>query len=108
MFGFLYTQIENPRKKDWIKTGEEDLGSLGIKLNMNEIERMTNATLKNMFKKSIKYISFTYLNNKRTNRNGKGIEMKYEHLEMQNYLNSLDIDITNEERKVIFPLRNKM
>ena len=27
---------------------------------------------------------------------------------MQNYLSSLDIDITNEERKVICQLRNKM
>ena len=34
--------------------------------------------------------------------------MKYEQLEMQNYLNTLDIDITNEERKIIFQLRNKM
>ena len=34
--------------------------------------------------------------------------MEYTQLEMQNYLNSLDIDITNEERKIIFQLRNKM
>ena len=34
--------------------------------------------------------------------------MKYEKLEMQNYLSTLDIDITNEERKAIFLLRNKM
>ena len=34
--------------------------------------------------------------------------MKYEKLQMQNYLSILDIDITNDERKVIFQLRNKM
>ena len=34
--------------------------------------------------------------------------MKYEKLEMQNYLSTLDIDITNEERKAIFLIRNKM
>ena len=34
--------------------------------------------------------------------------MEYNELKIQNYLSSLDIDITNEERKVIFQLRNQM
>ena len=75
---------------------------------MKEIENMPKATYKKLIKKNIKEMSFLYLNNKRINRNGKGIEMKYEQLEMQNYLSTLDIDITNDERKVIFQLRNKM
>ena len=105
---FLYTQMENPRKKDWITKVKQDLENLDIRLTMKEIEEMPKETYKKIIKKSIKESSFLYLNDKRIRRNGKGIEMEYVKLEMQNYLNTLDIDITNEERKIIFQLRNKM
>ena len=45
---------------------------------------------------------------KQDNRNGKGVEIHYQNLVMQNYLSSEDIDITNQERKFIFQLRTKM
>ena len=38
-----------------------------------------------------------YLLNKRDNRNGKGIELHYTNLDIQNYLRSEDIEITNQE-----------
>ena len=41
-------------------------------------------------------------------RNGKGMEMDHASLEMQNYLKSEDIDITNNERKLIFQFRTSM
>ena len=68
---------------------------------------MPTQTFKKIVKKSVKEGSLLYLNNKRISRNGKGIEMKYNELEMKNYLSLMDIDITNEERKVIFQLRKK-
>ena len=73
---------------------------------MKHIEEMPKQTFNTIIKKSIKESSLSYLNNKRISRNGKGIEMEYDQLEMQNYLSSLDIDKTNEERKIIFHLRN--
>ena len=81
--------------------------SLHIKLTMKQIEEMPKQTFETIIKKSIKESSLSYLNNKRISRNGKGIEMEYDQLEMQNYLSSLDIDITNEERKIIFNLRHR-
>ena len=36
------------------------------------------------------------------------MEIEYTHLEMQNYLRTEDIEITNYERKLIFQLRTKM
>ena len=42
--------------------------------------------------------------NLRNNRNGKGIDIEYTELKMQNYLRSEDLDITNDERKQIFQL----
>ena len=53
-------------------------------------------------------MSFKYLLSKRNNQNGKGMELSYEKLTIQNYLLSEDIDIYNEERKYIFQLRTKM
>ena len=49
-----------------------------------------------------------YLLNKRNTRNGKGMELTYTQLTMQNYLYTEDIDISNEERKLILQLRTKM
>ena len=57
---------------------------------------MPTQTFKKIVKKRIKEGSMSYLNNKRTSRNGKGIEMDYNELKMQDYLNTTDIDITNE------------
>ena len=51
---FLNTQMENPKKKDWIKTVKCDLESLGIKLSMKEIENMPKATYKKLIKKNMK------------------------------------------------------
>ena len=55
---------------------------------MKEIEEMP----KDKFKKIIKKSNKKYLNDTIVRRNGKVIEMKYDESEMQNYLNTLDID----------------
>ena len=75
---------------------------------MEDIENMPKQTYKKLIKKKIMEFSFKYLIEKRNTRNGKGIEIMYEKLEIQSYLNTEDINITNEERKYIFQLRTKM
>ena len=70
---------------------------------------MPKATFKKMVKKRIKEKSFEYLLNLRNSRNGKGMEINYyTRLKMQNYLQSEDMDITNDERKLILQLRTKI
>ena len=81
---------------------------LKITLILEEIEDMPRSTYKKMLKQKIKEEAFIYFLNKRDNRNGKGVELHYQNLGMQNYLRSEDIDITNQERKFIFQLRTKM
>ena len=75
---------------------------------MEDIENMPKQTYKKLIKKKIMEFSFKYLIEKRNTRNGKGIEIMYEKLEIQSYLNTEDMNITNEERKYIFQLRIKM
>ena len=105
---FLKTQLISPKKKDWITTVKENLKHLNIKHTLENIQEMPKETYKQLIKNKIKEEAFNYLILKRNKRNGKGMDIEYTHLEMQNYLSSEDIDITNEDRKLIFQLRTKM
>ena len=98
---FLKTQNKSPKKKDWISTVKQNLKQLDITLTLQNIEEMPKSTYKKIIKNTIQ-------KEKRDERNRKGIEICYQNLDMQNYLGSEDIDITNEERKFIFQLRTKM
>ena len=69
---------------------------------------MPKQTYRKLIRRKITEFSFKYLLEKRNRRNGKGIEMQYKKLEMQPYLGTEDMDISNEERKFIFQLRTKM
>ena len=105
---FLITQTIEPRKKDWVKTVQSNFLELGLKLSFAEIEEMPKQTYKKIIKQVIKERSLEYLLAKRNKRNGKGMQMKYCELQMQNYLHSEDLDIQNHERKIIFQLRTNM
>ena len=105
---FLKTQMKDLKKKDWGKTIQENLQHLQIDWTFEEIENIPKATYKKIVKKRIKEKSFEYLLNLRNKRNGKGMDIDYTELRMQNYLRCEDLDITNDERKLIFQLRTKM
>ena len=104
----LRTQMINPKKKDWIYTVKENMKHLDIKLTFENIQLMSKDSYKKLIKNKIKEGAFKYLISKRNKRNGKGMEIEYTYLEMQNYLRTEDIEITNYERKLIFQLRTKM
>ena len=99
---FLKTQMNTLKKKDWGKTVKEDLLHLGLEITIEDIEIMPKQTYKKLIRKKIQEKAFDYLITKRNNRNGKGMALSYKGLEIQNYLFSEDIEITNTERKYIF------
>ena len=105
---FLMTQSINPRKKDWVTTIKEDLKHLEINLTFEQIEDMGKSTYKRYIKKKTKEFAFRYLIEKKTRRNGKGKELIYSRLEMQNYLTEENEEVNNFERKFVFQLRTKM
>ena len=105
---FFLTQTKSLKKKDWGNRVLEDLKHLEINITFKDIEDMPTAKYKNMIKKQIKCKSLEYLLMIRNKRNGKGMELSYQKLTMQNYLFTEDIDISNEERKFIFQMRTKM
>ena len=102
---FLLTQSINPKKKDWVTTIKEDFEQLEINLTYLQIEEMGKSKYKNMIKKKIKESAFRYLVSKKTNRNGKGKEINYSKLQMQNYLTEENEEVNNLERKLIFQLQ---
>ena len=105
---FLTTQMETLKKKDWGKTVREDILHLGLDISFADIEIMPKQTYKKLIRQKIQQKSFEYLINKRNNRNGKGMAISYHSLEMQNYLLSEDMEITNNDRKHIFQFRTQM
>ena len=100
--------MKSPKKKDWINTIYINLEELEIKLTLEEIELLPKATFKKLVKNQIKEKAFNYLINQKEKRNGKGIEIHHLKHGMQNYLKSEDMDINNDERKLILQLRTKM
>ena len=65
---------------------------------------MPKSKYKQLIKRKIKDYAFKYLMEKKETRNGKGKEIKYTELKMQNYLQTEDLEINSYERKVIFQL----
>ena len=69
---------------------------------------MPKIKYKQMIKRKTTYFAILYLIEKKDRRNGKGKEIIYTGLEMQNYLKTEDMDITKNERKFMFQLRTRM
>ena len=102
------TQFQNVKKKDWAQSIKNDLKPLDIDLSIQDIELMPQIKYIQLIKRKIKCYAFQFLVDKKERRNGKGKEIQYQELEMQNYLKSENIDIKNNERKFIFQLRTRM
>ena len=105
---FIKTQFRNIKKKDWAQTIMNDLKTLKIELSLQEIEQMPKSKYKQIIKRKIRGHAFQYLVEKKDRRNGKGKEIQYTELDMQNYLKTENIDINNNERKLTFQLRTRM
>ena len=105
---FFMTQLETLKKTDWAFTVLENLRCLNINLSLNEISNLSKETFKNIVKKQMNEKVFSYLIDMKEKRNGKGKEIIYTQLKMQDYLQEEDRKITSAERKLLFQLRTRM
>ena len=105
---FVKTQFKCLKKKDWGQTIKNDFKTLEINLTLQEIEDMPKSRYKQLIKSKIRYYSWKYLVDKKEERNGKGKEIISTELRIQNYLQSDNLEINNNERKLIFQLRTRM
>ena len=63
---------------------------------------MPKSRYKQLIKSKIRYYSLKYLVDKNEKKNGIGNEIIYTELRIQNYLQSDNLEINNNERQLIF------
>jgi hypothetical protein len=101
----LNLQLENPTKGDWASTCVNDIKELNLKMSFEEIKFMTKQKFTNILKEEMKKNAFRYLNNK---RGQKGEEIQYSCLEMCEYLLPTNSNLTIEQKREMFAVRNRM
>ena len=102
---FFTLQMEQPTKGDWASSCVSSLEKLGIKENLEEIKIMPTQRFKNLLKTSIQNKAFAYLTGK---RGIKGKEINYTGIKMAEYLMPNYTDISIEDQRNIFAIRNRM
>ena len=99
-FNFQY-----PTKGDWASSCVQDLKDLEIQLSVDDIKSLPKNQFCKMLKESIKVKALHYLLKK---QKSKGQEIEYSELKMAEYLMPNFQNISIEDRRNIFELRNRM
>ena len=105
IYKFLKAQKENPAKNDWSETVIDDLSTLDLKMNFEDIEKISKNKFKDLVDKSVKKEAFENLC---AIKKGHSKVNKIEHksLTMQNYLQPNNLTCT--EAKYVFMFRTRM
>ena len=82
-----------------------DLKELEINISLEEIKNMTKTKFSRILKVKIKKNAFSYLIRK---RGKKGGEISYTSLEMAEYLQPCNANLTIEQKHELFEVRNRM
>jgi hypothetical protein len=101
----LNLQLENPTRGDWASKCMNDLKELNINLSFAEIKSITKIKFTNILKEEMKKNAFKYWNKK---RGKKGEEIDYSCMEMSEYLQPTNIDLTVEQKWKMFAIRNRI
>ena len=102
---FFKLQLEHPLKGDWVSTCKTDLKEMKIELGLNEIRIMAKDSFQKLVKTRMTEIALKYLSDK---RGSKGKEIRYERLEMAEYLMPHNTKMSIEEKQNLFSIRNRM
>ena len=107
MYRFLMAQKDNPVKNDWCLMVMQDIEMYQLGLQVEEIEKMSEATFKAFFKKKEYETSLEYLNNEKITKNHtKVMHITHSELSLQDYLKPNTSSI--EESKFTFLARSRM
>ena len=98
-------QQEMPTRGDWVSSCMKDLEELQIENTLEEIRQMTKYKFTKILRKKTKDRALSYLQNK---QGSKGKEIIYSKIEMSEYLSPLNEELTFEEKRRLFEIRNKM
>ena len=95
---FFLSQMMNPRQGDWVSQVLNDLNSLKIKDEVEQIGTMKKEKFSSLINVKIQDLAFNWLLKKkeaRISENAKGKDLKYTQFEMAEYLGS-DNDMSIE------------
>ena len=105
LFKFFKLQLESSAKGDWTTECLKNLSELKIEESLESISKMTDFQFKNLLNKKIKENAFLYLIGK---QGKKGGDIRYSEIQMTEYLQPNSKIHSNEMKRDIFALRNKM
>jgi hypothetical protein len=102
---FLKLQFKNPTRGDWASSCVQDLKYLEIEISIKDIQMLTKTQFNKILKESIQSKALKYLINK---RGSKGQEIRYLELKMAEYLMPNFENLSIDDRRNIFEIRNRM
>ena len=106
IFRFLQAQLDEPTKNDWGTSVHEDLKSLEMSPDLNEVKQASSYTFKNDVKKRIVKDALKYLNYEKASHS-KVLHIVHTEMELQDYLSPTS-GLVSLEAKFIFMLRTRM
>lgn len=102
----FWAQEKSPVKNDWVLQVKEDLKSLDLDyLTLENIKFLKKESFKELFENKIKQKAMESLNEEKEKRS-KIKNLKYDQLNLQEYLNSPDISL--RRKKLLFKIRTRM
>ena len=102
---FYTTQKNFPQKGDWVSQTNAICDYLEIDCKKEEFKLMSKIKLKSILKKKIENKALEYLLGL---RGSKGQEIEYKRLEMSDYLLPNNSQLSNDDKKYLFSIRNRM
>ena len=105
IFKFFNLQLESPTRGDWASTCIEDMKYLNIELSLAEIRCMSKCQFTKILKAKMKTSAIKYLKGK---QGFKGQDIEYSCNEMSEYLLPINKNLTIDEKRRLFGVRNKM
>ena len=102
---FIKLQIRSPTRGDWATSCVQDLKDLEIDRSFEEIQSLTKNQFNKIIKETIKMKAFEYLIRK---QKSKGQEIIYTELKMAEYLMPNLENLSIDDKRNIFKIRNRM
>ena len=101
----LNLQFEKPSSGDWASTCMSDLQYINLEISIEEIREISKRKYLDILKEKISAKALSYLIEK---RGKKGSEIVYSCIEMSEYLQPYNDELTIEQKREMFAVRNRM
>ena len=98
-------QLEKPTRGDWASECFQDLKDFKIEESLEQIQKMTKYKFTQLLRQRTRNRALSYLTEK---QRIKGKEIEYKRIEMSYYLTPCNKELSIDEKRKLFAVRNKM